>query len=86
MPIVPERTSLAVVLRDNDYLSPFFGESLGRRVVLVPPGNGDALGGADWLVTAPRTGADQCPDDWRERFGVGDWKVLERVGRGGCGT
>ncbi|HET9288596.1 MAG TPA: hypothetical protein VFO26_13655 [Gaiella sp.] len=81
---VPESASIALALRPNDYLSPFFGAGLGRQVVLIQRERSEGLAGAAWLVTAPRTGAGECPDDWREEFGVGDWKVLRRVANGSC--
>jgi hypothetical protein len=81
---VPGQTSIALALRPNDYLSPFFGAELGRHVVLIQGERGQGLAGVAWLVTAPRTGAGECPDDWREEFGVGDWKVLKRVDDGSC--
>jgi hypothetical protein len=81
---VPADASVALVARPNDYLSPFFGTELRRRVLLVSGDGGDSLARADWLVTAPRTGAGECPADWHEEFGVGDWKVLHRVARGAC--
>jgi hypothetical protein len=82
--VVDDGATIALAFRANDFLSPFFGAKLGRHVVLVPGLADDRVSRAEWLVTAPRTRTDQCPDDWRERFGVGDWKVLQRVGRGGC--
>lgn len=81
---VPENASIALALHPNDFVSPYSGERLRRRIVLVPPARGERLTGAEWLVTAPRARVDFCPGDWQEVFGVGDWKVLERVGDGGC--
>ena len=81
---VPADASIAFAARPNDYLSPFFGTQLRRRVVLVSDESGESLAPADWLVTAPRTGAGECPGDWHEDFCVGDWKVLRRVARGAC--
>ena len=48
---VPESTSIALAFRENDFLSPFFGGKLGRRVVLVPNRTTrEPLAGAEWLV------------------------------------
>jgi hypothetical protein len=80
---VPERTSMALAPRVNDFLSPLFGRELGRRIILVSS-DGRAPDRAAWLVSAPRAHVDPCPSDWRQVFGVGDWKVLHRVARGGC--
>ena len=81
---VPERTSMALAPNVNDFLSPLFGRTLGRRIILVSS-DGQAPARAEWLVSAPRARVDPCPTDWRQAFAVGDWKVLQRVAHGGCG-
>ncbi len=82
---VPESTSMALAPNVNDFLSPLFGRTLGRRIILVSS-DGRAPARAEWLVSAPRARVDPCPTDWRQAFAVGDWKVLQRVAHGGCGN
>ena len=69
---------MALAPNVNDFLSPLFGRTLGRRIILVSS-DGQAPARAEWLVSAPRARVDPCPTDWRQAFAVGDWKVLQRV-------
>ena len=74
---VPESDTIALSLRGNDFLYPYFGPRLSRTVELVdedevvPPE-------ADWLVAAPERRPLACPDAWRIAFLAGDWRVLQR--------
>ena len=74
---VPEADTIALALRANDFLFPYFGSRLRRTVELVdadervPPG-------ADWLVAAPEHGPLACPDSWRLAYVAGEWRVWQR--------
>jgi hypothetical protein len=74
---VPESDAIALALRRNDFLFPYFGPGLSRTVELVDE-HEVVSPEADWLVAAPERRPLVCPDAWRVAFLVGDWRVWQR--------
>ena len=82
--VVPANASVAVAARDNDFLSPYFGPSLDRVIVLVPAGD-EVPPGSEWLVSAPGVSARRCRDAWQveldRAFG---WRIERRIAADRC--
>ena len=82
---VPESDTIALAVRANDFLFPYFGPGLSRRVELVdadevvPPD-------ADWLVAAPERRPLACLDAWRIAYLVGEWRVWQRGAPDRCAS
>jgi len=73
---LPSDAELALELRSNDLLFPYFGPKLEHRVVLLDPED-TAPGDASWLVAAPGRSPRACSAAWRlvhERRGWRIWK------------
>ena len=81
---VPARTTIALAVRPNDFLSPYFGRGLTRKIRLVPDGV-PVPEDADWLVIASERTVDLCLTDWRQAFARrSGWRVLRRIATGTC--
>lgn len=78
---VPARATLALALRPNDFLSPYFGPDLERRVELLRSGD-PVSPAAGWLVVAPGASPPTCSAAWRvvHRSPSG-WLVEQRLVR-----
>ena len=75
---------VAVAPRENDFLYPYFGPRLTRRVALVRP-RGVAPRDADWLVLTPSAQALRCADAWRPELTLeAGWQVERRVAPDSC--
>lgn len=75
---VPTNATIAVEPRFADYLFPYFGRALSRRVLLVPPG-GSPPAVATWLVLSPSRHAFRCRHDWRQELSLpSGWRVERR--------
>jgi hypothetical protein len=81
---VPADADVAIAPRENDFLSPYFGARLSRRVSLLQPGD-LVPSSSEWLVLSPGTTLDECGGVWE---GVlpddSGWRVEHRVGPGTC--
>ncbi len=76
---IPAGASLAVAPRGNDFLSPYFGRDLTRRLSLVLDGGGVSER-ADWLIAAPGVRPLVCRGEWRVLLAPATgWLVLERA-------
>lgn len=77
-------SSIAIAPRANEFLSPYFGERLSRRVQLVPT-HGRVPPDAEWLVLAPGARVRTCGSSWQTtlRLGAG-WRIARRVHPDGC--
>jgi hypothetical protein len=81
---IPARATLALAPRRDELISPFFGRSLERRVVLVEAGR-RVPDGAGWLVAAPAVRPRFCAADWRPLGPAqSGWLVSRRVGSTNC--
>jgi hypothetical protein len=82
---VSEDTTVAVAAQPNDYLSPYFGPRLGRKVILVDDRGLPDVDAAAWLVVSPGSRFEPCATRWRTvlRPGAG-WKVFRRTAPGAC--
>jgi hypothetical protein len=82
---VPTRTTVALALNENDFLSPYFGPHRTRTVLLVPE-RYDVPDAADWLVIARGRIVGFCASDWRQSYALRNgWRVLRRIAHGSCG-
>ena len=76
---IPAQTTLAVAPRGNDFLSPYFGRDLTRRLSLVLDG-GRVSDSADWLIAAPGVRPVVCRGEWRVLLAPATgWLILERA-------
>jgi hypothetical protein len=75
---VPEGDTVALALRSNDFLFPYFGERLRRTVELVDE-NEVVSTDAGWLVAAPERRPLACPDSWRLVLAPTQWRVWQRA-------
>jgi hypothetical protein len=83
---LPGRARLALAVRGNDFIFPYFGPELSRHITLVLPG-GRVPPDADWLVLSPFTKAARCPESWRNEFrlpGGRNWRLDRRVAPDAC--
>jgi hypothetical protein len=82
---VPTDAALAVVVRENDFLSPYFGDRFSRHVSLVSPDGGVVPPDAEWLVIAPSTRVRRCTDAWRQEFAhEKGWSIERRIAPDEC--
>jgi hypothetical protein len=82
---IPDDASVAVAPRENDFLSPFFGPQLSRRVVLVRLRNGVVPTDAEWLVLAPGARVRRCREAWaRELRTRSGWRIERRRSAAAC--
>lgn len=81
---VPAHAELAVAPAGNDFLSPYFGPHLDRRVELVLA-HGMVPVHATWLIEAPGVRANACARDWHVVFRTGHgWRIERRVAYASC--
>ena len=81
---VAATASLAIAPRGNDFLSPYFGERLSRRIQLVPT-DGRVPADAEWLVMAPGARVRTCEGSWQRVFQVeAGWQIAHRVRPDSC--
>ena len=79
---IPDDAHVALALRENDFVSPYFGEGLSREVSLV---SGAVPADAEWLVLAPSVSARRCEDAWRPELELDSgWRVESRVAADDC--
>jgi hypothetical protein len=65
---VPQRSSIALALRANDFGYPAFGPHLDRRVELVPFGSGGRSLHTAWLLASRERVPEIDASCWREAF------------------
>jgi 4-amino-4-deoxy-L-arabinose transferase-like glycosyltransferase len=83
---VDPRAPIATSLWGNDFLFPYFGERLERRVTLLDPED-RVPKDARWLVAAPEVAVTGCSESWRRRIDhVSGWRVLERTAPDACAS
>jgi hypothetical protein len=76
--------TLAIAPRSNDFLSPYFGEHLSRRVRLVPT-QGRVPADAEWLVLAPGSRVRTCRSSWQTALQVeAGWRIARRARSDDC--
>ena len=71
---VPEDATIALELRPNAFIFPYFGSSLRRRVELLDTGD-PAPAEADWLVASPNRTPLACRGAWHVVHERGGWRV-----------
>jgi hypothetical protein len=84
--LIPRDATLTLATRPNDFLAPYFGRDLTRRISLVRDG-GLVPPSSGWLVAAPGVRPRVCLGDWRVRFRVGHqrgWLIAQRVSGAAC--
>jgi Dolichyl-phosphate-mannose-protein mannosyltransferase len=84
--LIPSDTTLTLASRPNDFLAPYFGRNLTRRVMLVRDGQ-VVSPASNWLVAAPGVRPRSCRADWRVRYRLGvpeGWLIAQRVGTANC--
>ena len=84
--LIPADTTVTLASRPNDFLAPYFGRDLTRRVILARDGQ-VVTPSSDWLVAAPGVRLRSCRSDWRVRYRLGvpeGWLIAERVGTAKC--
>ena len=83
---IPDDATVAAAIGPDEYLYPLYDGRLRREVVYVPNG-GSASARASLLVVGPGGHARVCEADWETTAtpAVG-WRILRRVGAGGCGV
>jgi hypothetical protein len=84
---VPAHATVALALRENDFVAPYFGASLSRAIRLVH-GHGDRPdAAATWLVLSPGAQVSRCRADWTPRVAYpSGWRVEQRTRAGACGA
>jgi hypothetical protein len=75
----PASAYIAVVARENDFLSPYFGHRLSHHVDLVA-GKSPVPATANWLVLPPSSSALWCRASWKTTLALrSGWRVERRV-------
>jgi hypothetical protein len=64
---VPPDAEVALAVRGNDYIFPYFGPRVSREITLVRP-HERVPAEAEWLVISPFTRAIRCPSSWRTEY------------------
>ena len=78
---VPEDASVALALRGDDFISPYFGDRLSRHISLVHERSDGVPGRADWLVLSPSSKVRRCLDAWRRELTLtSGWRIERRIG------
>jgi hypothetical protein len=75
---VPEDETVALALRSNDFLFPYFGQRLRRTVELLDEDEVVSVD-AEWLVAAPERRPLACPESWRLVHAPTEWRVWQRA-------
>jgi hypothetical protein len=79
-----ETDTIAMSVMWNDYIYPYFGPRLERRVEIVDP-NERVSGEAAWLVAAPESSPFGCASSWARAFeDISGWRLYERVRDDAC--
>ena len=80
--LVPDNASVGLAVNSDEWIYPFFGATLSRRVsFLVAPVRLDRIpaNGPDWVIAAPDQLSTVCAANWRPRpIGDTGWTILER--------
>ena len=63
----PRDARLALAVRGNDFVFPYFGPGISRHVTLVRPGEA-VPADAEWLRHQPVHACQSLPDAWRREF------------------
>jgi hypothetical protein len=83
---VPSTDSVAVAVRMNDFIFPYFGGALRRHVDLVGL-HERAPSAAGWLVAAPEASLVGCPGAWRLAAPLeAGWRLYQRTAPDRCAT
>jgi hypothetical protein len=64
---VPPDARVALAVRGNDYIFPYFGPRVSREITLVRP-HERVPPEAEWLVISPLTRPARCPESWRSEY------------------
>jgi hypothetical protein len=80
---VPGDARVALALRRNAFVFPYFGPRLQRRIELLDDGDRPSQL-ADWMVVAPGATPRACRADWSRAFGAGGWSVWRRSRSAPC--
>ena len=81
---VPTHASIAIAARFNDFLYPYFGARLKRRVALLQPLS-NVPTAAEWLVLSPGARVRRCAEAWQRVLEARDGLRIERrVGLDEC--
>ena len=80
---VPETATVALQLRGNDFMFPYFGPELRRTIQLLDAGEWPSSD-AEWLVAAPDRTTQGCDGSWRVAYTSGNWRVLQRIAPDRC--
>jgi 4-amino-4-deoxy-L-arabinose transferase-like glycosyltransferase len=78
---VPASADIALAVREDDFVHPYFGPSLRRHVHPVVPWRPPDVR-ADWLVRAPRLPV-VCREAWSRVWGT-HWQLLRRIPGARC--
>ena len=86
---VPPDAKIALAVRGNDFIFPYFGPGISREVTLVRPLT-SVPADAEWLVMSPYTRATRCPTSWRREFSARPiwthFRLERRIGPDDCLT
>jgi hypothetical protein len=84
---VPADARIALSVRGDEWIHPFFGPALSRHVELVSPFRGAPPGDAEWLVLGPNAAVARCRGSWRGEYKNGaGWRVERRIALDGCSS
>jgi hypothetical protein len=82
---VPAAATVALAVKSDDFISPYFGPRLSRRVWLVRDRERVPVG-ADWLVLSPTMRASRCREAWEQVFSHrSGWRIERRTAADACG-
>jgi hypothetical protein len=82
---VPKDSRMAISLRPDDFVFPYFGHTLDRHVSLVSGEGGTVPADAEWLVRSPGLHVNLCPDAWRRELALkSGWLVERRIRADAC--
>jgi hypothetical protein len=83
---VPADTTIAIAARFNDFLYPYFGSRLKRRVALLRPMS-NVPAAAEWLVLSPGARVRRCAEAWQRALELeSGWRIERRVRLDECET
>jgi hypothetical protein len=82
---VPGDAHMSLSLVGPQWIHPYFGPNLSRRVTLVAAAGGSPPGDADWLVVAPAGEPRRCPGSWASgHVNRNGWRIERRVAPDRC--
>jgi hypothetical protein len=64
---VPHDAKVALAVRGNDFIFPYFGPRVSREITLVRP-HERVPPDAEWLVISPSTRPARCTASWRSEY------------------